>query len=111
MKAPNRRKAGYKALFLLDTGAIDSVVPGSAARKAGIPAVGRERYQLADGTVREFSFGLAQLEFMGKITAGRVIFGPDSIDPILGVTALEMAGIIVDPITQTLKRLPAISLK
>lgn len=111
MKAPNRRKAGYTGLFLVDTGAIDSMVPRSVARKAGIAPIGRERYKLADGTVRAYSFGLAQLEFMGKVTSGRVIFGPETVEPILGVTALESAGIMVDPISQTLKRLPAISLK
>jgi hypothetical protein len=42
---------------------------------------------------------------------GRVIFGPDNIEPILGVTALESVGVVVDPANQTLKRLPAISLK
>ena len=41
----------------------------------------------------------------------RVIFGPDDCQPILGVTALELSGITVDPVTQTLKRLPALLLK
>ena len=36
VKAPNRSTAGYEALFLVDTGAIDSMVPASAALKAGI---------------------------------------------------------------------------
>jgi clan AA aspartic protease len=111
VKAPNRRKTGYRALFLVDTGAIDSVVPASAAEKAGIEPVGQKTYELADGSVREYAFGVAQFEFMGQITAGRVIFGPENIEPILGVTALESAGILVDPINQTLKQLPAISLK
>ena len=48
---------------------------------------------------------------MGEITAGRVIFGPDDVEPLLGVKALESVGITVDPATQTLMRLPAIPLK
>lgn len=48
---------------------------------------------------------------MGDIVGASVIFGPDDAEPILGVTALESAGIVVDPRTQQLKRLPAISLK
>jgi hypothetical protein len=40
-----------------------------------------------------------------------VIFGPDNAEPLLGVTALESVGILVDPANQTLKRLPAIPLK
>ena len=61
--------------------------------------------------VKEYSFGLVQIEFMGEITAGRVIFGEPDVEPILGVTALESVGIIVDPTNKTLKRLPAIPLK
>jgi hypothetical protein len=54
---------------------------------------------------------LVQIEVMGEVTAGRVIFGPDDAEPLLGVTALESAGFTVDPGSQTLKRLPAIPLK
>jgi hypothetical protein len=48
---------------------------------------------------------------MNEITAGRVIFGPDNVEPILGLTALESVGMTVDPANQTLRRLPAIPLK
>jgi hypothetical protein len=48
---------------------------------------------------------------MGEITSGRVVFGPDDVEPVLGVTALESVGITINPANQTLKRLPAIPLK
>ncbi len=48
---------------------------------------------------------------MGEITAGRVIFGPQDVEPLLGITALESVGITIDPTNRTLKRLPAIPLK
>ena len=48
---------------------------------------------------------------MGEITSGRVIFGPDDAESLLGVTALESVGILVDPATQRPKRLPALPLK
>lgn len=73
--------------------------------------VGRMVYEVADGSRHEYVFGLARIEFMGEITAGRVLFGPDDAEPLLGVTALESIGITVDPVTGTLKRLPAIPLK
>jgi len=40
-----------------------------------------------------------------------VVFGPEHSAPLLGGTALESVGIMVDPAKQTLKRLPAIPLK
>ncbi|GMR24059.1 MAG: hypothetical protein BMS9Abin37_2549 [Acidobacteriota bacterium] len=111
LKVPGRKSAGYEALFLVDTGATDSMAPGSELRTAGIEPVGKMSYELANGTVQEYPFGLAQIEFMGDVTAGRVIFGPDGTEPILGVTALESVGITIDPANRTLKRLPAIPLK
>ena len=101
----------YEADFLVDTGATDSLAPAAALKKIGIQPKGRMAYELADGTVQEFQFGVVQIEFMGEITAGRVIFGPDDAEPLLGVTALESVGITIDPATRTLKRLPAVPLK
>jgi len=89
LKVPATTNGGYEALFLVDTGATDSMAPGSELTKAGIQPVGRTSYELANGSVHEYPFGLAQIEFMGEITAGRVIFGPDDAEPILGVTALN----------------------
>lgn len=101
----------FEAVFLVDTGATDSMAPASELSKAGIQPVGITTYELADGSLREYPFGLAQIEFMGEITAGRVIFGPEGTGPILGTTALESVGITIDPATRTLKRLPAVPLK
>ncbi|MFZ2148437.1 MAG: hypothetical protein WAV28_14575, partial [Sedimentisphaerales bacterium] len=77
----------------------------------GVKKEDRMSYELADGTVKEYPFCLARIEFMGETTAGRVIFGLPGCEPILGVTALESVGIIIDPTNKTLKRLPAIPLK
>ncbi len=101
----------YEADFLVDTGATDSLAPGRELREIGVKPVGTTVYELADGTRQEYPFGLVEITFMGEITAGRVIFGPDNAEPLLGVTALESVGIRVDPATQTLKRLPAIPLR
>lgn len=103
--------ASYSAEFLVDTGATDSLAPGAELRRMGLPIAGRTTYELANGTVLEYPFGLATIEFMGEVTAGRVVFGPDNAEPLLGVTALESVGITVDPANRTLKRLPAIPLK
>ncbi len=104
-------KKKYQANFLVETGATDSLGPATELRKIGIKPVGKAAYELADGSLEEYSFGLAEFSFMGEITAGRIIFGPDGVEPLLGVTALESVGITVDPTNRTLKRLPAIPLK
>lgn len=101
----------YEEVFLVDTGATDSMAPSDELETIGIRRVGKMAYELADGSVREFAYGLAKIEFMGETTAGRVIFANPGTEPILGVTALESVGIMVDPANKTLKRLPAIPLK
>jgi clan AA aspartic protease len=103
--------AEYAADFLVDTGATDSLAPADELQKIGVQPVGKMVYELADGQLQEYEFGLVQIAFMGEITAGRVIFGPDKAEPLLGVTALESVGITIDPANRTLKRLPAIPLK
>ncbi len=40
-----------------------------------------------------------------------LFFGPEKVESILGVVALENVGIGVDPVTTSLKKMPAISLK
>lgn len=101
----------YEADFLVDTGATDSLVPAAELRKIGLQPVGKTVYELANGTIEEYEYGLAEISFMGEVTAGRIIFGPDNAEPLLGVTALESVGITIDPASRNLKRLPAIPLK
>jgi clan AA aspartic protease len=101
----------YETVFLVDTSATDSMVPAPELDKIGVKKEGKMAYELANGQVKEYPYGLVRIEFMGEITAGRVIFGESGCEPLLGVTALESVGIVVDPANKTLKRLPAIPLK
>jgi clan AA aspartic protease len=111
LRATEKSRKKYEARFLVDTGATDSMAPASQLKRAGIRRRGRMAYELADGSTVQYDFGLAEIEFMGELTSGRVLFGPENCEPVLGVTALESVGIVVDPATQRLKRLPAIPLK
>ncbi|MFQ5667913.1 MAG: clan AA aspartic protease [Candidatus Binatia bacterium] len=111
LRRPGTQDGAFEADFLVDTGATDSLAPACELEKIGLEVAGTTAYELADGSVREYRFGLVQIEFMGEVTAGRVIFGPDDAEPLLGVTALESVGITIDPASRNLKRLPAIPLK
>jgi clan AA aspartic protease len=111
LRATQKSRKKYEADFLVDSGATDSMAPASKLRRAGITPCGRITYELADGSTIEYDFGLAVIEFMGEITSGRVILGPEDCEPLLGVTALESVGITIEPATRRLRRLPAIPLK
>jgi len=101
----------YDAKFLVDTGAVESMAPASELRRVGIEPVGKRTYELASGELREYEYGLAELRFMDEITSTDIIFGPENTEPMLGVIALEGAGFIVDPKSQTLRKLTARPLK
>lgn len=106
-----RDRNAYEGTFLVDTGAFDCLAPASALHAAGVQPEGVGRYELANGEILELAYGFAILNFMDSLATGRVIFGPEGVEPILGVLALESAGVVVDPVTQTLKRLATRHLK
>ena len=110
LKATGGKKK-YEGTFLVDTGAWDTMAPASELKKIGVKPVGKKVYEMADGSLREFEFGLAEISFLGEITAERVLFGPEGSEPLLGVLALESVGIVVDPKNERLTRLPSLKLK
>lgn len=111
VRNPARPEKAWEGLFLVDTGAVDCLIPGRHLRELGIVPTGKRVYELADGSEMSFEVGVAQVEFMGEIVGATVIFGANDAEPILGVTALESVGIEVDPRSQRMKRLPSVRLK
>lgn len=101
----------WEGLFLVDTGATDTLVPGPHLEAIGLAPKSRRVYELADGSEITMDVTTADIEFMGEIVGGTILFGAPDAEPLLGVTALESVGIEVDPTNQRLKRLPAVRLK
>ena len=106
--APHRT---WEGLFLVDTGATDCLVPRPHLEAIGLEPKSQRTYELANGTELKLDITTADIEFMGEIVGGTIIFGAEDAEPLLGVTALESVGIEVDPLNQRLKRLPAVRLK
>ncbi len=101
----------WEGLFLVDTGATDCLVPRPHLEAIGLEPKGYRTYELADGSEIRLDTTTADIEFMGEVTAGRIIFGEPGTEPLMGVTALESAGVEVDPTNQRLKKLPSVRLK
>ena len=101
----------WEGLFLVDTGATDCLVPRPHLESIGLIPKGQRVYELADGREIRMDITTADIEFMGEIVGGTILFGEANTEPLLGVTALESVGIEVDPLNQRLKRLPAVRLK
>ena len=101
----------WEGIFLVDTGAIDCLVPRPHLEAIGLKPKGQRVYGLADGSDLKMDITTGDIEFMGEIVGGTIVFGETNAEPLLGVTALESVGIEVDPRNQTLKRLPSTRLK
>ena len=86
-------------------------MPASALRDIGLAPKGRRTYELADGREETVDVTTADIEFMGDYVGTTVCFGPDGVEPLLGLTALESVGIEVDPVSQRLKRRHAVRMK
>lgn len=111
VRNPAEPERSWDGLFLVDTGSTDCVVPADALRSIGLVPKGRRTYELADGREETVDVTSADVEFMGDFVGATVCFGPDGVEPILGLTALESVGIEVDPVLQRLKRRPAVRMK
>ena len=101
----------FSANFLVDTGATDSMVPACELVRIGIKPNHKKTYELANGELAKYDVAFAEFSFMDETIVSRVIFGPDNAEPILGVLALEAVGVVVDPSSKKLKKLPALPLK
>ena len=111
IRNPAEPERAWDGLFLVDTGSTDSLVPRPHLEAIGLQPRGQRVYELADGSEIVMDIATAEIEFMGEMVGGTILFGEPDVEPLLGLTALESVGIEVDPTTQRLKRLPAVRLK
>lgn len=96
--------------FLIDSGAVYSVIPESVLSKLGVKPTDKERFSLANGEVIEKEMGNAFFKYRGKNRGSPVIFGEEGIF-LLGAVTLESLGVILDPINRELRPLPMLLMK
>ncbi len=92
--------ASFEAL--VDTGATYSVFPSNVLDELGVILEENRTFELADNRVVELPIGHAAIVVAGRRIITQVVFGPEGVSPLLGATALEGAGLAVDPVSQTL---------
>lgn len=94
--------------LLVDTGATVTSIPRAMLEKLGVvPAVNRE-FVMADGRKIQRDMGAVLLEVNGLKAVVPVLFAEPSDLAVLGVTAMEVLGLEVDPTTHTVKQVPLI---
>jgi clan AA aspartic protease len=95
-----RRKAVVD--FLIDSGAVYSLVPAPTLRRLGIRPHRTVEFALADATRITRRVGDAYFEYRGEGGAAPVIFGEEGDEPLLGATTLESLGLVLDPFKRRL---------
>jgi predicted aspartyl protease len=99
-----RRRARLK--FMVDSGAMYSVVPTPVLRRLGIKPGKSKSFILADGTEIKRSLGQALFRMNGDEAASPVVFGEKGDSTLLGSVSLEALGLMLDPFKRELRPLP-----
>lgn len=97
---PNGSKS-VKAV--VDTGATNTVIDEGLASELGIKATRVDEVVLTDGSVDRVGVGSAEVQIEGirQVVPVYVYKGN-----LIGLTTLEAAGLRVNPVTQTLEKVP-----
>lgn len=105
---PANPEVTEKIEFLIDSGAIYSVVPSQILERLGIRPLTEQEFRLANGTKIVRKKGIALFRYGDKIGGADVIFGEEGDSVLLGAFTLEALGFSLDPLRRELKPLPMI---
>jgi clan AA aspartic protease len=105
---PANPEVTEKADFLVDSGAIYSVLPTPVLDRLGIKPIAQQEFVLADGTKIVRKKGIALFKYGERVGGADVIFGEDGDSVLLGVFTLEALGLVLDPLRRELKPLPMV---
>ena len=92
--------------FLIDSGAVYSVVPAEILEGLGIRPLTEQTFRLADGTQISRQKGVAVFKYGDRIGGADVIFGEEGDYSLLGAFTLEALGLSLDPLRRELRQLP-----
>ena len=103
---PARPEITKELEFLIDSGAIYSVVPAAILESLGITPLAEEEFRLANGETIIRKKGIALFKYGKKIGGADVIFGEPGDSLLLGAFTLEALGLALDPLKRELRPLP-----
>jgi clan AA aspartic protease len=105
---PARPRRSARLRFLVDSGAMYSVVPAPVLQRLGIKPGKTKTFILADGSEIKRSLGQALFRMKGEEGTSPVIFGEEADSTLLGTISLGVLGYMLDPFKRELRPLPMI---
>lgn len=94
--------------FLIDSGAIFSVVPAQVLERLGINPIIEQEFRLANGEKISRKKGVAVFCHGERRGGSDVIFGEAGDYTLLGALTLESLGLVLDPLKRELRPMPMI---
>lgn len=94
--------------FLVDSGAIYSIVPAHILDRLGIRPLTQQEFRLANGARITRRKGGALFKYRELIGVADVIFGEEGDSNLLGAFTLEALGLALDPLRRELRPLPMV---
>ena len=85
--------------FIVDAGAIFTVISKSVAEGLRLKETGRRKFKIANGDIVEYSVSEAYIIVNGEGVTSVLAIADEKTPVLLGVTTLELLGLRVDPAT------------
>lgn len=108
---PANPEVTEKVEFLIDSGAIYSVVPTATLERLGIKPLADQEFRLANGQKIVRKKGIALFRFGERVGGADVVFGEEGDATLLGAFTLEALGLVLDPLKRELRPLPMLLVK
>jgi len=105
---PARPRVTERLEFLIDSGAIYSVVPAAVLKRLRIKPLSTEEFRLADGSKIVRRKGIALFRYGERVGGADVIFGEPDDSILLGALTLEALGLSLDPLRRELRPIPMV---
>jgi len=88
--------------FLVDTGAVYTVLPERTWRTLGLKPERSAEFALADGTTITRGVSECRFTVQGQSATSPVVLGAPDDAPLLGAVTLETLGLMVNPLSREL---------
>ena len=87
---------------LVDTGSTYTALPERLLDELGIERETTRTFELADNRIVEYALGETPVRIKDRDQTVLVMFAPEDTMPLVGATTLEILGLGIDPIAETL---------
>jgi clan AA aspartic protease len=103
VKRPDGRGAAVRVRFLVDTGALYTVLPEHVWRTLRLKPTSTAEFGLADGTAIVRALSEARFEIAHRTATSPVVLGERDDAPLLGAVTLETLRLMVNPLTREVR--------